>query len=418
MSWLRFYPDVILKKGYVNSTLYFLGEKKTIVLTTRESELLNYLLEHSVEEAKTVFGTDLVECAIDKVLESGMGNLYDSKVFAEKYKPNIDFLVEQFFQDRFGIYEFCIQLPVLYNSEYRAPKGVLVHEGCNSYLVPDIDILEVTSYRQLLYNNLKLIHGVSVNHFTIQGGNPSDNWELVMELLQEIQEGFGCMTELVFPNVPISRENINQLKKYNVLLKLSLYAEEITDRDEVFVNNVNTLIHEDMDVKVNVIYHSKSYVQPDAVNDVLRGFGIENVDCTHLIYSPKDKLIALSTNTNRVENIGPDSYYSKRSCMQGRIAITADGFIRPCSFNSHVIGYLCHGIMTVFEKDFHTKYWRHSKDDVNRCKGCENRFACIDCASLEEYINQDNKYLSVLCNYNPEEGVWSDECIREEDFAW
>jgi len=418
VSWLRFYPDVILKKGYVNSTLYFLGEKKTIVLTGRESELLNYLLEHSVEQAKDTFGSELVECAINKVLDSGMGNLYDNKVFAEKYKPNIDFFVEQFFQDRFSIYEFCVQLPVSEDSEYRAPKNVLVHEGCNSCLVPDIDVMDAVSYRQLLYNNLKLIRGVNVNHFTIQGGNPLDNWELVMELLQEAKEGFKCMTELVFPNKPISRDIVEQLKAYNVLVKLSLYAEEIIEQNEVFTNNVNLLIQEDMDVKVNVIYHSKSYVYPSAVNEVIKQLGIDNKDCTHLICGPKDKLIALSTNIDRVENIGPDGYYSKRSCMLGRIAITADGFIRPCSFNSHVIGYLSHGIMTVFEKDLHTKFWRHSKEDVQRCRGCENRYACMDCASLEEYIDQDEKYLSVLCNYNPEEGIWVDEALREEDFAW
>ena len=74
--------------------------------------------------------------------------------------------------------------------------------------------------------------------------------------------------------------------------------------------------------------------------------------------------------------------------------------------------------MTVFEKDLHTKFWRHSKEDVQRCRGCENRYACMDCASLEEYIDQDEKYLSVLCNYNPEEGIWVDEALREEDFAW
>ena len=172
MSWLRFYPDVILKKGYVNSTLYFLGEKKTIVLTGRESELLNYLLDHSVEDAKEAFGDELVDVAVDKVLSSGMGNLYSAKVFAEKYKPNIDFFVEQFFQDSFGIYEFCVQLPVEEHSEYRAPKDVLIHEGCNSYFVQDIDVMSAPNYRELLSNNLKLIRGVAVNHFTIQGISP------------------------------------------------------------------------------------------------------------------------------------------------------------------------------------------------------------------------------------------------------
>lgn len=418
MSWLRFYPDVILKKGYVNSTLYFLGEKKTIVLTGRESELLNYLLDHSVEDAKEAFGNELVDVAVDKVLSSGMGNLYSAKVFAEKYKPNIDFFVEQFFQDSFGIYEFCVQLPVEEHSEYRAPKDVLIHEGCNSYFVPDIDVMSALNYRELLSNNLKLIRGVAVNHFTIQGGNPMRNWPLVIELLDEVSEGFRCMTELVFPNVPIDRHYIEQLKSYNVMIKLSVMAGDIVLGDQTFIDNVNMLFQEDMDVKVNVIYDTKTNIYPNGVNEILNQMGIDNTDCTHLIANPKDKLLALSTGIDRVENIGPEIYYRKRSCMFGRIAVTADGYIRPCSFSSHVIGYLSHGIMTVFEKDFHSKYWRHSKEDVSRCSGCENRFACMDCANIEELIEGQCDYLKVLCDYNPEEGQWANENIREEAFAW
>lgn len=418
MSWLRFYPDVILKKGYVNSTIYFLGEKKTILLTKGESELLNYLLEHTVEETEEEFGVEPVRKAIYAILQNGMGNIYQGKVFAEKYKPNIDFLVEQFFQPDFGIYQFCIQLSQedVYDCCHR--EELFIHEGCNSCLVKKGMVMEQDTYKELLLKNLEEMSPVPVNHFTLYGGNPLECWDLVISLLDCIKKNYHCMTELVFPDTLIPSCILEELRAYNVLVKISTFAKTILNTADRLGETIRGITSYGLDVKLNVIYDAELPTDYIKICKYAEDYDIVGMDCTHLIHNAQNQLIALDTAWNRVEDINMDLYYMKRSCMYGKIAVTADGNVRPCGFSSHVLGNISDGIMRVFEQDGHTKYWRHCKEEVSRCKGCENRFACIDCALIEEAIEQKPEYLSVLCSYQPEQGIWQGEKQREEEFVW
>lgn len=418
MSWLRFYPDVILRKGYVNSTLYFLGEKKTIILTTKESELLNFLLEHSIEEAEERFGAEMTEKAVHSILKSGMGNIYQKKVFAEKYKPNIDFLVDQFFQPDLGIYQFAIQLSKEDIYECCSEEELFIHEGCNSCLVKPTAEMDREAYRESLLNNLEEMKPVPVNHFTLYGGNPSACWELVVSLLECIKKNFRCMTEIVFPDLEIPAYMLEELRTYNVLVKISMLAKKIADNPADAAERIKRIADYGLDVKLNVIYDAECPQDYKKVRECAGNFDIVGMDCTHLIHNAKNQLVALDTASERVEDIGMELYYMKRSCMYGKIAVTVDGNVRPCGFSSHILGNIKDGIMQVFEKDAHTKYWRHCKEEVSRCKGCENRFACIDCALIEEAIEQKPEYLAVLCNYQPEQGIWQGEKQREEEFAW
>jgi radical SAM protein with 4Fe4S-binding SPASM domain len=64
-------------------------------------------------------------------------------------------------------------------------------------------------------------------------------------------------------------------------------------------------------------------------------------------------------------------------------------------------------IYTVFEKEWRSIYefWGLNLDKIDRCTGCEFRYACTDCRALEENLTGklDGKR---LCSYNPKEGEW------------
>ncbi|NNU78606.1 SPASM domain-containing protein [Clostridium estertheticum] len=408
MSWLRFYPDVILKKGYVRSTIYFLGESKTIQLSKQDSDILNYLLNNSVEDCCEIYGGEDTQAVISRILKDGMGNLYKGKVVSEKYKPHIDFLPEQFFEPDFFIYQFYIQLPQddIYDSY--GEKDLLIHEGCNSCLIPKVKGMDTESYQKKILDNLDEMKLVRIKQFTLSGGNPMDCWEFVLKLLKKIKENYNCLTEIVFPVVNIPNYVLEDLKEYNILLKLSVMAQSMLEEDSSVLNQIKRIIAYDLEVKLNLIYDTNINIDMNYISKIVEECEIVGMDCTHLIHDCNNKLIALSTLPERVENINMDLYYTKRSCMNGKIAVTIDGNVRPCAFSSHVLGNLEKGVYSIFRKNLHSKYWNHSKENVSRCKGCENKFACIDCASIEEAIELNPDYLSVLCDYQPEQGIWTE----------
>ena len=77
--------------------------------------------------------------------------------------------------------------------------------------------------------------------------------------------------------------------------------------------------------------------------------------------------------------------------------VDCNGNIHSCLHDHNILGNLHDGFMKVFEKELHKKYWEKSKNKVEICKKCENRYACIDCNTIEELFGNDEQYKNIIC---------------------
>jgi radical SAM protein with 4Fe4S-binding SPASM domain len=96
-------------------------------------------------------------------------------------------------------------------------------------------------------------------------------------------------------------------------------------------------------------------------------------------------------------------------CLGHTVAIGCNGDVAPCPMMKN------HNLGNLRDTDFHTifgrrgkgiyKFWELTLDKIDKCNGCEFRYACIDCRALEENLTgiAEGK---MLCSYNPKEGKW------------
>jgi SPASM domain peptide maturase of grasp-with-spasm system len=104
-------------------------------------------------------------------------------------------------------------------------------------------------------------------------------------------------------------------------------------------------------------------------------------------------------------------------CLNRKISIDADGFIRNCpsmrpSFGHHKRTSLSQVAMD----DSFRSAWHIKKDMIKKCRDCEFRYACTDCrAYLEEPRDIFSKPLK--CGYDPYTGTW-DNWDRDRAEHW
>jgi len=96
------------------------------------------------------------------------------------------------------------------------------------------------------------------------------------------------------------------------------------------------------------------------------------------------------------------------SCLNKKIAIDIEGFIRNCPSMPVTYGHASEvRLESVISENFST-YWFINKDQIDTCKDCEFRYICSDCrAFTKDPGNMHSKPLK--CSYDPYEAVWKED---------
>ncbi|MDR3565362.1 MAG: radical SAM protein [Negativicutes bacterium] len=112
----------------------------------------------------------------------------------------------------------------------------------------------------------------------------------------------------------------------------------------------------------------------------------------------------------------PTSFYRAQryhSCLAGKIAVTAGGDVIPCIFaRNQICGNILNSpLQDVLNGALLQQCWQTTKDQVEKCKDCEYRYACGDCRPLAQGSDSEKRWLSssVDCQYNPYTGIWKDD---------
>jgi len=91
------------------------------------------------------------------------------------------------------------------------------------------------------------------------------------------------------------------------------------------------------------------------------------------------------------------------SCLNKKIAVDKQGFIRNCpSMRNHYGHISVKSLFDAIKNDDFRKVWKINKDQIEVCSDCELRYVCQDCRAYIEDI--DNIYSKpIKCKYNPYE---------------
>jgi len=99
-------------------------------------------------------------------------------------------------------------------------------------------------------------------------------------------------------------------------------------------------------------------------------------------------------------------------CLAGKIAVTAGGDVIPCIFaRSQTCGNILEKpLAEILSGQPLRQYWHTTKDQIDKCKDCEYRYACTDCRPLAQGADAAKRWLacSADCPYNPYTGKWEE----------
>lgn len=95
------------------------------------------------------------------------------------------------------------------------------------------------------------------------------------------------------------------------------------------------------------------------------------------------------------------------SCWGSKIAVTADGSVRPCLYSRITVGNINTDDMpSMLEKL--KSLWAITHGKIEKCKDCELKYVCHDCRELAFRKTGNLTAPPVNCFYDPYTGTWQD----------
>lgn len=123
-----------------------------------------------------------------------------------------------------------------------------------------------------------------------------------------------------------------------------------------------------------------------------------------------EQCVALTTVNGKFDGIDRDIFIFNNiynSCWGKKLAITNNGSVKICIYSDIIIGNLEEdNIESIIKKA--KRYWKITKDKVERCKGCEFRYVCFDCREIAQRESGNLYSTNSNCSYEPYKGTWAD----------
>lgn len=89
-------------------------------------------------------------------------------------------------------------------------------------------------------------------------------------------------------------------------------------------------------------------------------------------------------------------------CWRGELAVAPTGAVYPCIFSRQLaVGNLNQESLSMILERLRQRFWNITLDQVERCRDCEFRYACMDCRALSFNMRRGLYGGPVRCNYDP-----------------
>lgn len=209
----------------------------------------------------------------------------------------------------------------------------------------------------------------------------------------------------------IIKEFISLAKKEELLIKtdefnwtpVNIYDNEIESKISFILEieegaNINLITAKLGKYEINKVhYYGKNHIDsifPDVKTEV------KKMDFSGCVEASKvdgrfDKVSEFFYNSNKHYN----------SCWGMKIAIDKHENVKPCIYSKYKIGNLNRGKTNdIIETAM--KLWKITKNQIEKCKQCEFKYACFDCREIAFRENNNLYSPNPNCNYDPIRGVF------------
>lgn len=376
--YFKLNPECYLINGEKNGAILDLINLKIYALNYNESTELTYAEKSSITQNNSEF--------LLKLKENNLGNFYANSVYIDKIRvgplreqdDNKLKLNKTFLEINNNCNRNCLYCS---HSGYKRTLGCL---GCNKW-DDNGDPLTLDKWKSIIDELVDL----QCNDIFITGGDLTLQWEKTLEILTHAKGKFN--------NIQI---NINQKSiSENIINDIKGLANIIIQTDDP-----NDLKSNDFTYLLILQAHNRHlFNKLKDYKNVLIDFVISDEDdLSDLPIMTKDKIFPVEVNQffNNLE------YHP---CIGNVVTISNNGDVLICpTMRDKKFGNITN---TPLYKIFNTKMekinklWKLNLDKIDICKGCEFRYTCTDCRSLEKNLTGQLNG-KILCNYNPQKGRW------------
>ncbi len=324
-----------------------------------------------------------------------------------------------------------------------------VVSGAQRSLIVDIYKGESHLIPNILANILRNSAGKTIAEIMKEYANSTEDKEILAEYIAFLYENdiilfsnkLECYTNLslhfdtpdIITNAIVDVRNFSTYRLGNIFLKfqiLNIRYIQVRFLEQVTVKNIQAILSllssrvEALEIILpynekeleELLYLFSSDVRLQAV--VLYG---GNSDEIMKISNNSRKVIVTTNQINSVAHCGNISkhYFSvsrdtftesqqHNTCLNRKISIDADGYIKNCPSMAHHFGHISDTrLEDVVQNPEFTKYWYIHKDQISVCRDCEFRHICTDCrAYIEDPTDLHSKPLK--CGYNPYTCEWEE----------
>lgn len=375
----RLNPECYFIRGNHSAAIYDLIEGTIYSLDGNESRIVAECEENKEISGSIGFLKDLQDACV--------GKFYEEKIFMEKlrvgspieeYQPGHPPYISKAFLE---INNKCTQ--DCWFCGYNGISRSLGCMGCNKWL-EEGDALSLKDWKQVVDQLVDL----DCHSILLTGGDLTSCWETTLDIIQYAR---------------------NSVKNVSVIMNINFLSEKILDDVK---NQANLIINTE---NPGDISRDNFYILTIAENEI---------DKTNEISSENVSLDLISKDFRTIDSKSPlvskkkinktDIYQFSHNkkfhpCLGNSLTISWRGEVLPCPLmRSRSFGKIHKKTLPHFfkpgENNLET-FWNLRLDTLSKCKNCEFRYSCGDCRALEESLT-GNLSGKVLCNYDPENGVW------------
>jgi radical SAM protein with 4Fe4S-binding SPASM domain len=418
--------------GVANGAIYNLYTGDVFSIEAPLADILD-LLEHkglSIREAihagqysKNIDENILFE-RLQQLESLDLGEFYPKRIYVEKIKPKNtkkNRLTEgtslQLDMVWLKISNSC-NLHCIHCCE---PDGSIAKCGCSINNVRPEDFLNLDELKKIL-DDAKLFNCREIRFI---GGEPLLRKNDLISLVKYAKQIDIPSLSLVTNGFLLDSTIIDEMAEYNIHFKLLFNSHEESIHDSISgvtgsyqktLAAIKRLKIKNCPIAVNIIISKQNQGDINATIGFLKELGIENIDVQILRTVREDVLASeMKTGLYRTTPLFPkvfkDQFFiSKESspCWLGKVSIDLNGDVFPCLMNyKEFLGNVKEMPLAniVRKSPLVEKYWYHTKNEVDTCRNCEFRYACVDCR-LSDCIGGNLAGRNKYCEYHPDTGEW------------
>lgn len=431
-KYFRLNPECHFIKGDNRSAIYNLLSGDIISIESSKTKILiacekGKSVEDIINSTESISKKECVDF-LEKLIEKKAGSFYKKNIYVKKYGdrdpwrsfspvPPVLYLgfieftniceLECFFCRDDGIQPFY--------------KGCM---GCKKWLIDVEKQLRIKDWGKVLSQ----LNDLGCRDLMIVGGNPFLAENKLKGIIKQIRSLNFQRVFISTNGIFLSENTIKFLKKYLIYPVIQVFSYEskeyelITGKSggfDILINNLRRLKENDLKFSITILVSHITQYNIEKIRKFFEGFSPENIFFNYLYPTSKnlsdftseytEKLVISKKNIPRTSL---EDFSRKRDyhpCLNGKIAITAEGNILPCiMMRDEIIGNIKDSSLQEFFADKKVDlYWELCKEKVDICKECEYRYACPDCRPLEKNATS-NLYKNKYCAYDPKKGEWKD----------